>query len=159
MRKHAYIALAFLFLAWLEMSVLPFLAPRGALPRLTSLFAIGVALRLGPLAGALWGFAVGLLLSLASGEPFGLASLGLTGAAWAAGEISSRFPVGFALARMALALAALALESALAYGAAWIVFGYELEIGGLSMATGALLAPAALAVSDWLIAKGETAEA
>ena len=62
----------------------------GAVPGLVVIVLVAIALRFGPLAGALAGFAAGLLIDVAVQGPVGASALVLTPIGWAAGAWAER---------------------------------------------------------------------
>jgi rod shape-determining protein MreD len=105
----------------------------GAVPELALIVLVAIALRFGALAGAVAGFAAGLLLDLAVQGPLGASALVLTPLGWAAGawaERRRRVSLGMAvivlaattaLALLGDALVALAIEGqGVGWGTFWL---------------------------------------
>ena len=105
----------------------------GAVPEFALIVLVAIALRFGSLAGAVAGFAAGLLLDVAVQGPLGASALVLTPLGWAAGawaERRRRVSLGMAVLVLAVttaiallgdALVALAIEGQdVGWGAFWL---------------------------------------
>ena len=105
----------------------------GAVPELALIVLIAIALRFGSLAGAIAGFAAGLLLDIAVQGPLGASALVLTPLGWAAGAWAERrrrvslgmavlvLAVSTAVALLGDAIVALAIEGQdVGWGAFWL---------------------------------------
>jgi rod shape-determining protein MreD len=141
-----------------EQSVLPFLVP-GQIPiRLMTVIVACLAIGRPPAVAALGGFVIGVALSLASGEPLGIASLALSLIGWSAAVCAMRFHLDNVLAQIGLVFALLTLEMAVTFLAAWAVFDipYRFSVGGMALT--AFVSPAVLWAVSPALARQEAVE-
>lgn len=93
----------------------------GATPDLVVLVLLGIALRWGPVGGAVAGFAAGLVLDLAVVQPIGGSALILVAVGWAMGYLLQRGPGGSLLSALGVLAAGVLLRGLLDLAAAAIV--------------------------------------
>lgn len=101
--------LALLIAVYLEIALAIDTRILGALPGLVLIVLVGLALRLGPLWGAVLGFAAGLVLDVALQVPLGRTSLVLTPIGWAVGAYATtrrRVSLAMSLTVLVIAVAA-----------------------------------------------------
>ena len=147
MNRVTRIGLLFLAAIWIDQSVLPQFLPGGISLRLTAVLIAGLAIQRGPVVGAASGFLTGIVLSLLTCEPLGIASLALVAVGWGGGKAAERFPLSALPARIALVLGLLALEAATTFVSAWAFFGIAYRFNLLEMWAAALTSPAVLRVA------------
>ena len=107
---------------------------------------------------AMGGFVAGIALSLASGEPLGIASLALSLVGWTASICAMRFHMRNILAQIGVVFALLTLEMVVTFLSAWAVFGiaYRFSVGGAALT--ALVSPAVFWTVSPVLVRRETAE-
>lgn len=147
-KRIARILALFLAAIWIDQSVLPALLPGGISLRLATVLIAALAIQQGPVAAAASGFALGIVLSLLTSEPLGIASLALVAVGWVGGKAAARFPLSAFPARIALVLGLLALEAGTTFVSAWAFFGITYRFNLLEMCAAALVSPAVLWLAE-----------